>query len=231
MKSVEIKASLREDAGSKSQLNNLRKEGQVPAVIYGGKENLNFSVNEVEFSKVIYTPDVHLVNLNFGDKTINAVVREVQFHPVTDAPIHIDFMEVFEDKPIIIGVPVKFVGKSIGVLNGGKRREKLRKLIVKALPKDVPSEIEVDISKLRIGFGIKVEEINVENVEFMDHPKAVVVAVKTSRMAVDEELEDEEGEEGEEGEGTAEGDAPKAEEGSEAKAEEGSEAKAEATAE
>jgi len=222
MKSVELKASLREDAGSKSKLNTLRKEGQVPAVIYGGKENLNFSVNEVEFSKLIHTSDVYIVELNFGDNKINAVIRDVQFHPVTDAPIHIDFMEVFEDKPIIIGVPVKFVGKSIGVLNGGKRREKLRKLIVKALPKDVPSEIEVDITKVRIGQGIKVEEISVDNVEFMDHPKAVIIAVKTSRLAVEDELEDEEGEEGEEGaEGAegAEGDAPKAEEGSEAKAE------------
>lgn len=201
MKSVEIKASLREDAGSKSQLNALRKEGQVPAVIYGGKDNVNFSVDEVEFSKIINTPDIHLVDLNFGDKTTKAVIREVQFHPVTDDPIHIDFMEVFDDKPIIIGVPVKFVGKSIGVLNGGKRREKLRKLVIKALPKDVPAEIEVDISNLRIGYGIKVEEIELENAEFMDHPKAVVVAVKTSRMAVDDELEDEEeGEEGAEGE-------------------------------
>lgn len=215
MKSVDLKASLREDAGSKSQLNNLRKEGQVPAVIYGGKENLNFSVDEVEFLKIINTPDVHLVNLNMENKTVNAVIREVQFHPITDAPIHIDFMEVFEDKPIIIGVPVKFVGKSIGVLNGGKRREKLRKLIVKALPKNVPDEIEVDITKLRIGFGIKVEELNIENVEFMDHPKAVIVAVKTSRMALpeEEELEDEEGEEGAEGaEGAAEGSEAKAEE-------------------
>jgi large subunit ribosomal protein L25 len=219
MKSVAIKASLREDAGSKSQLNALRKEGQVPAVIYGGKENVNFSVDEVEFSKIINTPDIHLVDLNFGDKTTKAVIREVQFHPVTDDPIHIDFMEVFDDKPIIIGVPVKFVGKSIGVLNGGKRREKLRKLVIKALPKDVPAEIEVDITNLRIGHGIKVEEIELENAEFMDHPKAVVVAVKTSRMAVDDELEDEEGEEGEEGA-----------EGEEAKAE-GAEEKTEAAAE
>lgn len=202
MKSVEIKASLREDAGRKAQLKNLRKEGQVPAVIYGGKENINFSVNEIAFSKIINTPDIHLIDLNFGDKSTKAVIRDVQFDPVTDTPIHIDFMEVFEDQPIVIGVPVKFVGKSIGVLNGGKRREKLRKLIIKALPKDVPAEIEVDITNLKIGYGIKVEEVVLPNAEFLDHPKAVVVAVKTSRMAVDDELEDEEGEvaEGAEGE-------------------------------
>ncbi|MAY84307.1 MAG: 50S ribosomal protein L25 [Flavobacteriales bacterium] len=223
MKSVEIKASLREDAGSKSQLNALRKEGQIPAVIYGGKENVNFSVDEGEFTKIINTPDIHLVDLNFGKSSTKAVIREVQFHPVTDDPIHIDFMEVFDDKPIIIGVPVKFVGKSIGVLNGGKRREKLRKLVIKALPKDVPSEIEVDISNLRIGHGIKVEEIELENAEFMDHPKAVVVAVKTARAAIEEIIdEDEEGEEGEEG---AEG------EGGEATAEGATEEKTEAAAE
>ena len=163
---------------------------------------------------MINTPDVHLVNLKFDDKTVKAVIREIQFHPITDAPIHIDFMEVFEDKPIIIGVPVKFIGKSIGVWNGGKRRDKLRKLIVKALPKDVPDEIEVDISKLRIGYGIKVEELNIPNVEFMDHPKAVIVAVKTSRVAIADEgdLEDEEGEEGAEGIAPAEGAEAKAEE-------------------
>jgi large subunit ribosomal protein L25 len=219
MKSVELKAIARDGAGKKGALNALRNEGRVPGVIYGGEENTNFHVDEVEFSKLINTSDVFLINMQFGDNTVKTVIREVQFHPVTDRPIHIDLMEVFDDKPIVIGVPVKFVGNSIGVLNGGKKREKLRKLIVKALPNDIPAEIEVDITKVRIGQGIKVEEIPLENGEFMNHPKAVVVAVKTSRLAVDEGLEgEEEGAEGEEGEG---------EEGAEAETKEGAEAAAE----
>jgi len=202
MKSVELKATERKDVKNKSALNTLRKEGRVPAIMYGGNENINFHVDEIAFEKLINTSEIHLVDLNFADKTINAVIREVQFHPVTDAPIHIDFMEVSGNVPITMGVPVRFEGTPIGVLNGGKKREKLRKLVLKALPKDIPDEILVDISKIRIGHGIKVEEVELENVEFMDHPKSVVVAVKTARTAVedeivDEELEDEEGEEGE----------------------------------
>ncbi|MEQ8625464.1 MAG: 50S ribosomal protein L25 [Vicingaceae bacterium] len=204
MKSVELKATERKDVRSKSRLNTLRKEGRIPAIMYGGKDNINFHIDEVAFEKLINTSEIHLVDLNFGDKTINAVIREVQFHPVTDQPIHVDFMEVSGNVPILMGVPVRFEGTPIGVLNGGKKREKLRKLVLKALPKDIPDEIRVDISKIRIGHGIKVEEIELENVEFMDHPKAVVVAVKTARAAVEETIEDEdedlEGEEGAEGE-------------------------------
>ncbi len=201
MKSVELTATLRDEVRKKSALNNLRKAGNVPAVLYGSKENINFSVNDVAFSKVIYTDEVYMIELNFGDKTTRAVIQDIQFNPVTDAPIHIDFIEVVEDKAVSIGIPVRFVGSSIGVRNGGKRREKLRKVICKALPKDLPQEIEIDVTPLRIGQDVKVRDLNIEGVEFMNSPNAVIVAVKTSRVAVEEEEEDEEGEEGaEEGE-------------------------------
>lgn len=196
MKSVELKANLREGISNKSALNAIRKEGNVPATMYGGKENLNFHVNSISFSKLINTAEVHLVDLNFGDKTIRSVIREVQFHPVTDEPIHVDFMQVFDDKPITIGVPVKFVGTPAGVLKGGKKREKIRKLILKALPADIPEEVEVDVTKVKIGQGIKVEDIKLSNVEFLDHPKAVVMAVKTARVLVEDEADEEEEEEG-----------------------------------
>lgn len=220
MKSIELKATSRNEVRNKLALKSLRKEGGVPAVLYGGEKNVTFSVDKVALSKLINTSEVFFVDLNFEDETIKTVIRDVQFHPVSDDPIHIDFMRVFEDKPVIIGVPVTFTGKSIGVLNGGKRREKLRKLILKALPADIPEKIEVDVTNVRIGYGIKVEDVNIDNVEFLDHPKAVIMAVKTSRVAIEEELEEEEGEEGEEGEETAEGgDAPKAEGGEEKKEE------------
>ena len=145
MKVIELEATLRDEVRKKSALANLRKEEKIPATLYGGKENINFHVNEVTFSKLLAKSEVFMVNLNLGDKQVKTVVREVQFHPVTDRPIHIDFMEVFDDKPITIGVPVRFTGNSIGVMNGGQRREKLRKLVLKALPQDIPEEFVVDV--------------------------------------------------------------------------------------
>ncbi|MAC95767.1 MAG: 50S ribosomal protein L25 [Flavobacteriales bacterium] len=204
MKSVELKAASREDMGSKGALKALRTEGRVPAILYGGKENINFHVDEIAFSKLINTSEVHLIDLNFGDKTVKAVIREVQFHPVSDEPIHADFMEVFDDKPITIGIPVRFTGNSVGVMKGGSRREKMRKLIVKALPNDVPEEVVVDITKMKIGDVIQVEDINIDGVEFLDHPKAVIVAVKMSRLVV-KGADDDEDEEDTDGEGSEEG--------------------------
>src|SRR5690554_2595020 len=213
MKSVELKATLREDVRSKSALKALRNKGRVPAILYGGKESINFHVDAIELDKLISTSEIHLIDINLGDQTIKGVTREVQFHPVTDAIIHIDFMEVFDDKPIEIGVPVKFVGNSIGVLNGGKRREKIRKLVLKAVPANIPDEFVVDVTEMKIGDVIQVEDIEREGVEFLDHPKAVVVAIRASRVVVEPSLDDEEeGEEGEEGtEAAAEGEENKEE--------------------
>lgn len=194
MKSVELKATSRNEVRSKSALKALRKEGRVPAVMYGGKENVNFHVDEIAFSKLIDTPEVYFIDLNFGDSTVKAVIGDVQFHPVTDAPIHIDFIQVFDDKPVTIAIPVAFTGASIGVLNGGKRREKLRKLVLRALPAHLPEEVSIDITKLKIGQSIKVKDVEMENVEFLDNENAVIIAVKTSRVAVttdDDDLEEE----------------------------------------
>lgn len=205
MKSVELKATSRSEVRNKTALKSLRKEGRVPAVVYGSNENINFHVDEVAFEKLINTPEVYFIDIVMEDKTVKAAIKDVQFHPVTDRPIHIDFMAVVDDKPISMGIPVVFTGNSRGVMNGGKRREKLRKLICKALPKDMPEEITIDITKLRIGQDIKVRDISYDNVEFMNAPNAVIIAIKTSRVAVDDEEEDdEEGAEGAEGEAPAE---------------------------
>ena len=190
MKSVQLEATSRGEVRHKSALKSLRKEGRVPAVIYGGKENVNFHVDNTAFTKLINTAEVYFIDLNFGDKTTKAVIRDVQFHPVTDQPIHIDFMEVSEDKPVTIGIPVELTGASRGVLNGGKKREKLRKLVCKALPKDMPETVSVDITEVRIGESIMVKDITIENVELLDNENAVIMAVKTSRVAVAEEEEE-----------------------------------------
>ena len=197
MKSVQLEATSRSEVRKKSALNALRKEGRIPAVLYGGKENVNFHVNEIAFSKLITTHEVYFIDLNFGNKTIKAVISDVQFHPVTDKPIHIDFMEVFEDKPVTIGVPVAFTGASKGVLAGGKRREKLRKMTLRALPAHLPEVVTIDITNVKIGGSIKVKDVSLENVECLDNENAVIIAVKTSRtaVAVSDDDEEEEGEE------------------------------------
>ena len=197
MKSVQLEATSRSEVRKKSALNALRKEGRIPAVLYGGKENVNFHVNEIAFSKLITTHEVYFIDLNFGDKTIKAVISDVQFHPVTDKPIHIDFMEVFEDKPVTIGVPVAFTGASKGVLAGGKRREKLRKMTLRALPAYLPEVVTIDITNVKIGGSIKVKDVSLENVECLDNENAVIIAVKTSRTAVAVSDDDEEEEGGE----------------------------------
>ena len=195
MKSVALEASVRDSVRKKSALNSMRKEGSVPGILYGGEINTNIAVNEIAFGKLINTPEVHIVELNIEGKKVKAVIRDVQFHPVSDKPIHIDFYEVFEDKAMTMGIPVRVVGNSIGIKNGGKRSDKLGKLVLKALPNDMPDVVEVDITKLKIGQSIKVQDISIENVELLDTPNAVVVAVKTSRVAVttDDEEEEEEG--------------------------------------
>ena len=191
MKSVQLEATSRGEVRHKSALKTLRKEGRVPAIIYGGKENVNFHVDNIAFSKVITTSEVYFIDLVFGDKTTRAIIKDVQFHPVTDQPIHIDFMEVDEKKAVTIVIPVKLTGASKGVLNGGKKREKLRKLVLKALPNDLPEFVEIDITEVKIGQSIKVKDIKLEGVEMLDNENSVIVAVKTSRVAVDE---DEDGE-------------------------------------
>lgn len=196
MKSVALEASVRDSVRKKSALNSMRKEGSVPGILYGGENNINIAVNEIAFGKLINTPEVHIIELNIDGKKIKAVIRDVQYHPVSDKPIHIDFYEVFEDKPMTMGIPVRVVGNSIGIKNGGKRSDKLRKLVLKALPTDMPDVVEVDITKLKIGQSIKVQDITLDGVELLDTPNAVVVAVKTSRVAVLTDDEEEEGEEG-----------------------------------
>ena len=190
MKSVQLEATSRSEVRKKSALNALRKEGRIPAVLYGGKDNVNFHVGEIAFSKLITTHEVYFIDLNFGDTTTKAVISDIQFHPVTDRVIHIDFMEVFEDKPVTIGIPVTFTGASKGVLNGGKRREKLRKMLLRALPSDLPEVVSIDITEMKIGDSIKVKDITLDKVECLDNENSVIIAVKTSRVVVEEEEEE-----------------------------------------
>ena len=198
MKSVALNGNKRAERGT-SNANNLRKEEKVPAVIYGGKENVHFTVNEVKFNKIINTPEVYFIDLDVDGAKFKAIIKDVQFHPVTDRVLHIDFLEVDEKKPLTIKIPVKLTGRSKGVANGGTLKTPKTSLEINGLPNAIPENIEIDITELKIGSSIKVGELDFPGLTFLGADNAVVVGVKMSRNVVaDEEEEGEEGAEGEE---------------------------------
>lgn len=196
MKSIEVKGSLRESVG-KATSKNLRKQDQIPCVLYGNGENIHFHTHEFSFKEIVFSPNAYLVNLNIEGKTYNAVLRDIQYHPVSDKIIHADFFQVKEDQAVWMKIPVVLEGAAIGVLNGGRLVQKMRKVKVKALPSVLPDEIKVDISKLAIGKSIKIGDLKFDGLEFLEAENGVVVLIKTARAAA---LTVEGGEEGAEGE-------------------------------
>jgi large subunit ribosomal protein L25 len=188
MKTVEIKGSLRTELGKKSS-KQIRKAEGVPCVIYGKETNIHFQAQELAFKNLVYTHEAHLVNLNLDGKLFKVVLKDMQFHPVSDRIIHADFVEIFDDKPVVISVPVKVHGDSVGVIAGGKLSIKKRTLKVKALPKDLPEFVPVDITELKIHEGIRVGDISMDKVEFLDIKKAMVLTIATSRVAAKSEEE------------------------------------------
>jgi large subunit ribosomal protein L25 len=195
MKQVSLSGSLRENVGKKDA-KKLRKEFKVPCVMYGGKEQIHFLTDEKLFSKLIFTPHVHIVNLNIDGKEYNTIIQDLQYHPVTDRILHVDFLQVSDDKPITIAVPIKLTGAAEGVLKGGRLIMKARKLKISALMKDLPDEIEVSISKLDIGDSIKISDLFRDKINFLDAPRNIVVGVRSARTVVEtpEEIAAAEGE-------------------------------------
>ena len=202
MKTIEIKGSLRKELGKRSS-KQIRKEEAVPCVIYAKDANIHFQAPELSFKNLVYTHEAHLVDLNLDGKVYKAVLQDIQFHPVSDRILHADFVQISEDKPVVIAVPVSVHGDSVGVIAGGKLSIKRRTLKVKGLPKHLPEFIDIDITDLKIHDNVKVGDLSMENIEFLDMKKAVVVTIATSRVAQKAEGE---------GEGeAAEGAAPAAE--------------------
>lgn len=181
MKTIEIKGSTRTDLGKKAT-KALRKNGNVPCIIYGGKENINFFANEADFKHLVYTPEVYLVKIDVDGKVVTAAMKEIQFHPVSDAIQHIDFLQVFEDKALEINIPVKIVGSSIGVKKGGKLSLAKRHLRVKALPKFLPDFLEINIDTLDVGQSIKVGNLSFNNINVLNGDREPVVSILTSRL-------------------------------------------------
>ncbi len=192
MKSITIKGSQRESVG-KVATKALRNAGKVPCVLYGGETPMHFSADELSFKELVYTPNAYtaVIELENGE-TFEAVMQDIQFHPVTDKILHMDFYQLFKDKPVTMNIPVRLEGNSPGVRNGGRLLFRKRKLSVKALPELLPDEITVNINKLKIGGKIAVETLRAGDYTIMHPDNITVVQVKASRNVVEEEEEEEE---------------------------------------
>jgi large subunit ribosomal protein L25 len=183
MKSITIKGSERESVG-KVATKALRNAGMVPCVVYGGEQPVHFSADERAFKNLVYTPNVHTVVIDLGSKKINAILQDIQVHPVSDKILHIDFFQLHDDKEITMEVPVKVTGKSPGVMTGGVLRLNNRKLKVKALPANLPDYIIADISELNMGNKLYVTQVPVENFKILHPDNTVVCQVRVSRAAM-----------------------------------------------
>ena len=205
MKSITIKGSERESVGKKAT-KALRNAGKVPCVIYGGEKPLHFAADELAFKDLVYTPNAHTVVVDLEDgKKFDADMHDIQFHPVTNSILHVDFYQLFKDKEVTMDIPVRLLGNSPGVRNGGRLLFRKRKLAIKALPDNLPDFFDVDISKLKIGGNISVSTLLKDEFTILHPENTVVVQVKAARNAVLTDEEDEEGAEGAEGaEATAE---------------------------
>ncbi|THD69629.1 50S ribosomal protein L25/general stress protein Ctc [Robertkochia marina] len=184
MKSITIEGSQRESVG-KAATKALRNAGKVPCVLYGGDKPLHFSADEIAFKDLVYTPNAHTVVIKLEDgKEQNAILQDIQFHPVSDEILHIDFYRLFEDKEVTIDIPVRKKGNSPGVIAGGVLRMNQRKLKVKALPANLPDFIDADVSELQIGNKLYVTAISQENFKIMHPDNTVVCQVRISRAAM-----------------------------------------------
>jgi large subunit ribosomal protein L25 len=204
MKTIQISAEKRTELGKKST-RDLRKADHVPCVMYGGAEVLHFHAHENDFRHIVYTPTAFLVELNLGGEVHKAVMQELQFHPVTDKLFHIDFVEVFDDKPVTVELPITLTGAAIGIKNGGKARQRRRVLKVRGLVANLPDVLEIDITDIEIGEVIKIGDLTYDNLEILDPSRSMIFAVVSSRISKGMEMGEEEA--------TAEAEAAEAAEG------------------
>lgn len=181
METFEINGEIRKEVGKKFA-KKIRKEERVPCVLYGGEETIHFSAEEKEFKKIVYTPNIYLIKLALDGKKYNALLKDIQFHPVTDSILHLDFIEISDEKPVTITMPVRLTGDSIGIKNGGKLRWKRRQMKVRGLPNDFPDYLDVDITDLEIGQTLKVGDLSYENLEVIDPSRSMVASVVSSRL-------------------------------------------------
>ena len=194
MKSLAISVNVRENVG-KANSKSLRNQGNVPCVLYGGEKQVCFYAHENDFRNLVYTPDVYVVELSIDGSIKKCIMQDIQFHPVSERILHIDFLEVFDDKPITLSIPVILEGLAIGVRNGGNLMFRRRKIITRGLLNAMPDNIKINIEHLKIGDFVYIKDLEIEGCEFLAPDNSVVVGVKTARTAIEEETEDENEEE------------------------------------
>ena len=206
MKTITINAVRRSEVGKKST-RDLRKTDHVPCVMYGGAEVIHFHAHENDFRHIVYTPNAYIVEVSLDGQKHKAVLQELQFHPVTDKLMHMDFVEVFDDKPVTVDIPINLTGAAIGLKDGGKPRQRRRVLKVRGLLEHLPDMLDIDITDVAIGDVIKIGDLSYPNLEILDPARSMIFAVVSSRVSKGMEIEEveAEGEEGEEGAEAAEG--------------------------
>ena len=182
MKTFELKGAVRTDLGKKASKAE-RVGDNIPCVLYGGKENVHFTSTVSDVRKLVYSPDVFVVNLEIDGKITKSIMKALQFHPVSDKVLHIDFLQLTEDKPVIVELPVKLEGLAEGVKAGGKLSLEMRKLKVKGLYNQIPENIVIDVTELGLGKSIQVVIVSVPNLEILNAKNAVVAQVKLTRAA------------------------------------------------
>jgi large subunit ribosomal protein L25 len=180
MKTIAISGSKRQNVG-KRDAKELRYEGKIPAVLYGGKEQIHFAVDIAALKPIIYSADVHFVEIDVEGVKATAIVQDAQFHPLNEQILHVDFFQLDNAKPLTMAIPVKLTGTSPGVKMGGKLVHKLRKLRVKALPQDLPQYVEVSIEPLEVGKSVRVRDLKFEKFDITNTPEDTIVSVTTSR--------------------------------------------------
>lgn len=189
MKTIEIKGSVRKELGKKDS-KQIRKSGSVPCVIYGKEKNIHFHAHELSFKNLVFTHEAHLVKIDLDGQEYKAVLQDMQFHPVTDRILHADFVQIFDNKPVIINIPVTVFGDSAGVKAGGKLIVKKRNLKVRGFAQDLPEDLPIDVTELKIAHSIKVGDLSYEKIELIDPKITTVVTVATSRVALKTEEEE-----------------------------------------
>lgn len=186
MKTVALTGELRSNLGSKSS-RALRNEGKVPCVLYGGSELVHFFIYSPDFKNLVYTPNMYKVQLTIEGKKYQAILQDMQFHPVNEAIIHADFLLVDDKKQVTVSIPVKVTGNSPGVRSGGKLIQKVQRLKVKGLISNIPDSVDVNIDTLDLGQSIKIKQISIPNIEILDSKDNAIVTVKMTRNVVKEE--------------------------------------------
>lgn len=189
MKEINVTGQKREALGKKAS-KALRKEGLVPCNLYGLAEQdgkpvaKSFAIAMTELRKIIYTPHIYVINLNIDGESHTAILKEIQFHPVTDAVLHVDFLEVNDQKPITIGIPVKLTGLAQGVRDGGRMNLSIRKIEVKAPYQQIPEHLDIDVTALQIGKSIKIGQLSFEGLEIVTGKEVIVCSIKMTRAAL-----------------------------------------------